>query len=73
MMTHSDWVFRIETSGEYIEQYGVNTEGLWIRTTREKANALIVQDYTQEEVQTLCRSVLSENTSLGRVVAEPLV
>lgn len=72
-MTHSDWIFRIETSGEYIERYGVNSAGLWIRTTPDKANALIVQDYTQEEVQTLCRSVLSENTSMGRVIAEPLV
>lgn len=68
-MSHRDWIFQVEATGEYIEQYGVGASGLWIRTTPKKANALIVQDYTQEEVQVLRQSVLSEHPTIGTLRA----
>lgn len=71
-MSHQDWIFRVETTGEYIEQYGFNTNGLWIRTTPEKANALIVQGYTQDEVHVLQKSLLSEHPTIGALQAEVL-
>lgn len=71
-MAHCDWIFRVEPTGEYVEQYGFNAGGLWIRTTAQKANALIIQGYTQEEIQVLRQSLLSENTTVGPLRAEVL-
>lgn len=68
-MSHRDWIFRVETTGEYVERYGFNGGGLWIRTTPEKANALIVAGYTQEEVRTLQQSLLSEHPTIGTLQA----
>lgn len=72
VIKHQDWIFCVEATGEYIEQYGFNASGLWIRTTRNKAHALIVQGYTTEEIQVLRQSLLSEHPTIGTLRAEVL-